>query len=175
MYKFIALSLLASAQAFTRTAYDVLPPKPYKAPVVEKVEVEKKPNEMKETMRALFRVFQLGDEASGNDYPSLRHPTGWSGEIGDGPKTAYDCLPPKRYVAPEKEVKVEAQETSEVKMSYDSTAKALFRVFQLGDKASGNDYPALSKPTGWAGEVGGGPKTAYDCLPPKPYNKNLSP
>lgn len=54
-------------------------------------------DEIRETVRALFRVFQLGDKASGNDYPSLSKPTGWSGEIGDGPKTAYDALPPKPY------------------------------------------------------------------------------
>jgi hypothetical protein len=51
------------------------------------------------------------------------------------------------------------------------TVRAIFRVFQLGDKASGNDYPSLSKPTGWSGEVGKGPTTAYDALPPKPMSK----
>jgi hypothetical protein len=55
------------------------------------------------------------------------------------------------------------------------TVRAIFRVFQLGDKASGNDYPALSKPTGWSGEVGKGPTTAYDALPPKPMKKNATP
>lgn len=54
-------------------------------------------DEVRETVRALFRVFQLGDKASGNDYPSLSKPTGWSGEVGDGPTTAYDALPPKPY------------------------------------------------------------------------------
>lgn len=34
-------------------------------------------------------------------------------------------------------------------------------------KASGNDYPALSRPTGYSGEVGDGPKTAFDVLDPK--------
>ena len=52
------------------------------------------------------------------------------------------------------------------------TVRAIFRVFQLGDKASGNDYPSLSKPMGWSGEVGKGPMTAYDALPPKPYPKS---
>ena len=52
------------------------------------------------------------------------------------------------------------------------TVRAIYRVFQLGDKASGNDYPSLSKPTGWSGEVGDGPTTAYDALPPKPYKKS---
>lgn len=51
------------------------------------------------------------------------------------------------------------------------TVRAIFRVFQLGDKASGNDYPALSKPMGYSGDVGKGPQTAYDALPPKPYKK----
>jgi hypothetical protein len=55
-------------------------------------------DEVRETVRALFRVFQLG--GSGNDYPSLSKPTGWSGEVGDGPQTAYDALPPKKYKKP---------------------------------------------------------------------------
>merc|ERR1711933_49947 len=57
---------------------------------------DRKVDEVRETVRALFRVFQLGDKASGNDYPALSKPTGWSGEI-NGPQTAYDCLPPKPY------------------------------------------------------------------------------
>ena len=57
----------------------------------------RKADEIRETVRALFRVFQLGDSASGNDYPSLSKPTGYSGDVGDGPKTAYDALPPKPY------------------------------------------------------------------------------
>ena len=58
---------------------------------------ERKVDEVRETVRAIFRVFQLGDKASGNDYPSLSKPTGWTGEVGDGPTTAYDALPPKPY------------------------------------------------------------------------------
>ena len=57
-------------------------------------------NVITETMRAIFRLFQFGDEASGNDYPALSNPPGWTGEIGDGPKTAYDVLPPKPYKKP---------------------------------------------------------------------------
>merc|ERR1712025_224804 len=53
-------------------------------------------DEIRETVRAIFRVFQLGDKASGNDYPSLSKPTGWIGEVGEGPTTAYDALPPKK-------------------------------------------------------------------------------
>lgn len=65
---------------------------------LEKVngEPDRPVNEIRETVRALFRVFQLGDKASGNDYPSLSRPTGWSGEVGKGPTTAYDALPPKK-------------------------------------------------------------------------------
>lgn len=49
---------------------------------------DRKVDEVRETVRALFRVFQLGDKASGNDYPSLMKASGWSGEVGDGPTTA---------------------------------------------------------------------------------------
>jgi hypothetical protein len=58
---------------------------------------DRKVDQVRETVRALFRVFQLGDKASGNDYPKLSKPTGWSGDVGDGPKTAYDSLPPKKW------------------------------------------------------------------------------
>lgn len=51
------------------------------------------------------------------------------------------------------------------------TVRAIFRVFALGDKASGNNYPSLSKPMGYSGETAGGGKTAYDVLPPKPIKK----
>ena len=33
------------------------------------------------------------------------------------------------------------------------TVRAIFRIFQMSGKGSGNDYPALSKPTGYPGEV----------------------
>jgi hypothetical protein len=67
--------------------------------------------------------------------------------------------------------KVNAKDDREVD-EVRETVRAIFRIFQLGDKASGNDYPALSKPTGWSGEVGDGPTTAYDALPPKPWKKS---
>jgi chromosome segregation ATPase len=60
---------------------------------------ERKVDEVRETVRALFRVFQLGDKASGNDYPSLSKPMGYPGEVGKGPTTAYDALPPKKWKA----------------------------------------------------------------------------
>lgn len=56
---------------------------------------ERKVDEVRETVRSLFRVFQLGAKGSGNDYPALMKPSGWSGEVGDGPKTAckfYSCV-----------------------------------------------------------------------------------
>ncbi len=58
---------------------------------------DRKVDEVRETVRAIYRVFQLGDKASGNDYPKLTKPSGWAGEVGDGPRTAYDALPPKPY------------------------------------------------------------------------------
>ena len=58
---------------------------------------DRKVDEVRETIRALYRVFQLGDKASGNDYPALSRPTGWSGDVGDGAKTAYDAIPPKKW------------------------------------------------------------------------------
>mmetsp|Transcript_26086 Transcript_26086/g.61962 ORF Transcript_26086/g.61962 Transcript_26086/m.61962 type:complete len:158 (+) Transcript_26086:168-641(+) len=56
-------------------------------------------DEIRETVRAIFRVFQLGDSASGNDFPSLSKPTGYSGDVGSGSTTAYDALPPKKWKA----------------------------------------------------------------------------
>jgi len=51
------------------------------------------------------------------------------------------------------------------------TVRAIFRIFSLGDKASGNNYPSLSAPMGYTGDTKGGGKTAYDVLPPKPMKK----
>mmetsp|Transcript_29698 Transcript_29698/g.81614 ORF Transcript_29698/g.81614 Transcript_29698/m.81614 type:complete len:157 (-) Transcript_29698:202-672(-) len=58
---------------------------------------DRKVDEVRETVRAIFRVFNLGDKASGNDYPSLSKPTGFSGEVGKGSQTAWDVLPPKKW------------------------------------------------------------------------------
>jgi len=58
-------------------------------------------DEIRETVKAIYRIFQLGDKASGNNYPSLSKPSGWSGEVGKGPTTAYDALKPKPYKAPQ--------------------------------------------------------------------------
>jgi ABC-type transporter Mla subunit MlaD len=62
-------------------------------------EKDRNVDQIRETIRAIYRVFQLGDKASNNDYPALSKPTGWSGEINDGPTTAYDALPPKKFKA----------------------------------------------------------------------------
>ena len=56
-------------------------------------------DEVRETVRALYRVFQLGSKASNNDYPSLSKPTGYSGEVGSGPSDAYRVLKPKPWKA----------------------------------------------------------------------------
>jgi hypothetical protein len=44
-------------------------------------------------------------------------------------------------------------------------------VYIWQDKASGNNYPSLTKAMGYSGETSGGGKTAYDVLPPKPMKK----
>lgn len=56
-------------------------------------------DEVRETVRAIFRLFAMGDKASGNDYPALTKPTGFSGEVGDGPTDAYKALNPKPWKA----------------------------------------------------------------------------
>lgn len=58
---------------------------------------DRETNEVRDTVRAIYRIFQLGDKASGNDYPALTKPTGYTGVVGKGPKTAYDALPPKKW------------------------------------------------------------------------------
>ena len=59
-------------------------------------------DEVRATVRAITRIFQMGAVASGNDYPSLSKPTGYSGEVGDGPTTAYDALSPKQWKGDDK-------------------------------------------------------------------------
>eukprot|EP00545_Synedropsis_sp_CCMP1620_P012731 CAMPEP_0119004844 /NCGR_PEP_ID=MMETSP1176-20130426/1385_1 /TAXON_ID=265551 /ORGANISM="Synedropsis recta cf, Strain CCMP1620" /LENGTH=154 /DNA_ID=CAMNT_0006956597 /DNA_START=88 /DNA_END=552 /DNA_ORIENTATION=- len=54
-------------------------------------------DEVRETVRAIMRIFTISDKASGNDFPYSGNPTGYSGEIGDGPTTAYSALNPKPY------------------------------------------------------------------------------
>lgn len=57
-------------------------------------------DEIRETVRAIWRVFQLGDKGSDNDYPKLSKATGYTGDVGDGPQTAWDALPPKKWKNP---------------------------------------------------------------------------
>ncbi len=54
-------------------------------------------DEVRETVRAIFRVFAMGAEASGNDLPSTGIATGWTGEVGGGPTDAYKALNPKPW------------------------------------------------------------------------------
>mmetsp|Transcript_26950 Transcript_26950/g.30831 ORF Transcript_26950/g.30831 Transcript_26950/m.30831 type:complete len:147 (+) Transcript_26950:226-666(+) len=54
-------------------------------------------DEVRETVRAIFRIFQMGAQGSGNDYPTLSKPTGYSGEVGSGPTDAYKALNPKPW------------------------------------------------------------------------------
>mmetsp|Transcript_11857 Transcript_11857/g.14792 ORF Transcript_11857/g.14792 Transcript_11857/m.14792 type:complete len:158 (-) Transcript_11857:297-770(-) len=50
---------------------------------------ERKVDEVRQYVRDFLRVFT-------NDKPFVT-PSGFSGDIGDGPTTAYDALPPKPY------------------------------------------------------------------------------
>jgi hypothetical protein len=56
-------------------------------------------DEVRETVRAIFRVFAMSDKASGNDLHQLTKPTGYSGEVGSGPTDAYKALNPKPWKA----------------------------------------------------------------------------
>ena len=60
---------------------------------------ERETDEVRETVRAIFRVFQMSARGSGNDYPALTKPTGYSGDVGDGPTDAYKALNPKPWKA----------------------------------------------------------------------------
>ena len=56
-------------------------------------------DEVRETVRSIFRVFNMGAEASGNDMPSTGMATGYSGDVGSGPTDAYKSLNPKPWKA----------------------------------------------------------------------------
>lgn len=49
---------------------------------------ERKTDEVRSFVRDMLRVFEHGHAA---------YPIGFSGDIGDGPTTAYDALPPKKW------------------------------------------------------------------------------
>ena len=50
---------------------------------------ERKTDEVRAFVKDMLRVFDHGGK--------MFAPTGFSGEIGDGPTTAYDALPPKKW------------------------------------------------------------------------------
>ena len=56
---------------------------------------ERKTDEVRAFVRDMLRVFDT-------EKP-MYFPTGFSGDIGDGPKTAYDALPPKKWKPSSKE------------------------------------------------------------------------
>lgn len=47
-------------------------------------------DEMKESIKSIARVFTASAKSSGNDYPELSFPSGWTGEKNKGKSTAYD-------------------------------------------------------------------------------------
>jgi len=47
-------------------------------------------DELRESIRSLARIFTASAKASGNDYPSLSFPMGYSGDVKGGSKTAFD-------------------------------------------------------------------------------------
>ncbi|CAJ1937810.1 unnamed protein product [Cylindrotheca closterium] len=53
---------------------------------------ERKPDEIKSFVKDMMSVFS-------HTKPKFK-PTGYSGDIGDGPTTAYDALPPKKWSKP---------------------------------------------------------------------------
>jgi DNA mismatch repair ATPase MutL len=55
---------------------------------------ERKTDEVRAFVRDLLRTFS-------SDKP-LYFPTGFAGDVGDGPTTAYDALPPKKWVPTDK-------------------------------------------------------------------------
>jgi len=55
---------------------------------------QRETDEVRQYVRDLLRVFS-------NDKPMF-NPSGFSGDIGDGPTTAYDALPPKKFKADKK-------------------------------------------------------------------------
>ena len=67
---------------------NVSPPNPSSLPL------ESPPSSPRYASFFLF-VFVSQDKASGNNYPSLSMPMGYSGDTKGGGKTAYDVLPPK--------------------------------------------------------------------------------
>ena len=57
---------------------------------------ESKRDEVRETVRAIMRVFAKSDGHKASVSANI-NPTGYSGEVGDGPTDAYKALNPKPY------------------------------------------------------------------------------
>jgi hypothetical protein len=55
---------------------------------------ERKTDEVRAFVKDMLRVFNT-------DKPMV-FPTGYGGDVGKGPRTAYDVLPPKKWVNPDK-------------------------------------------------------------------------
>ena len=55
---------------------------------------ERKTNEVKQFVKEMLSVFNHGKTG--------HYPIGFTGDIGDGPTTAYDALPPKKWTDPKK-------------------------------------------------------------------------
>jgi hypothetical protein len=53
---------------------------------------ERKTDEVRSFVRDMLRVFDTNKP--------MAFPTGFSGDVGDGPTTAYDALPPKPWKKP---------------------------------------------------------------------------
>jgi hypothetical protein len=51
---------------------------------------ERKTSEVKQFVKEMLSVFNHGKTG--------HYPIGFTGDIGDGPTTAYDALPPKKWV-----------------------------------------------------------------------------
>lgn len=47
-------------------------------------------DEIKASVESIARVFTASAKSSGNDYPSLAFPSGWTGDKNKGKSTAYD-------------------------------------------------------------------------------------
>jgi hypothetical protein len=125
-------------------------------------------DEMKETVRAIFRIFALGvscllcrfytciyriPRPDHRPFPLLLH-FFVARTVASHPPSPFPLPPAPLFY---RLVIAIPNEISENR--------------KLQDKASGNNYPKLSAPMGYSGDTKGGGKTAYDVLPPKPIKK----
>eukprot|EP00558_Chaetoceros_sp_UNC1202_P010391 CAMPEP_0197247712 /NCGR_PEP_ID=MMETSP1429-20130617/31388_1 /TAXON_ID=49237 /ORGANISM="Chaetoceros sp., Strain UNC1202" /LENGTH=155 /DNA_ID=CAMNT_0042708689 /DNA_START=46 /DNA_END=513 /DNA_ORIENTATION=+ len=54
-------------------------------------------DEVRETVRAIFRLFSMGAKVSDRQLRSHVNPIGYPGEVGSGPTDAYKALNPKPW------------------------------------------------------------------------------